>query len=52
MTVVSTPASSSRMAAVCRSTWAVMCFWFSDGQRALRRCVVTGESALDGVAGQ
>ena len=52
MTVVSTPACSSRMAAVWRRMWGVMFLLASDGQAGLRRAGVVGEAALERVAAE
>ena len=52
ITVVSTPACSSRIAAVWRSTCGVIVFAFSDGQRFGGVGGVLGEAALERVAAE
>jgi hypothetical protein len=48
ITVVSTPASSSRTATVWRNAWAVMCFPFSDGH--MRAAVAWWRVSLRSIA--
>ena len=52
MTLVSTPACSSRIAAVCRSTCAVIVLPCSDGQAVGGRVGVVGDAVLDRVAAE